>query len=101
MRAAGVRAHPGALDPSGASLAVDPACVRLSALTTLDGRTECRVFNASPDPVEAHVSFAPPLTIEAVTKIDLLGEPVDELRFDGRAVLLTLRPWEIATIRLA
>ena len=101
FRAAGVRGHPGDLPAAHGALTITPASVRLSALTAADGRTECRVYNASGHAVDARITVAAPLLVDAPVRIDLLGADVGELSVRDGAIALPLRPWEIATVRLS
>lgn len=101
FRAAGVRRHPGDLPASGGALAVEPASVRLSALSSVEGRIECRVYNAGDEPVRALLRVSEPLPSRAAEKIDLLGRALAPLEIEGGAVVVPLRGREIATVRLS
>jgi alpha-mannosidase len=90
IRAGGVAgAH---REPTGARLHVDGA--RASAVSRAPAGLLVRVFNPSPDPSSVVVEQEG--TPATGWTIDLVGRPLE--RFEGG---VELRPWEIATLRLA
>ncbi|MGH2785804.1 MAG: alpha-mannosidase [Actinomycetota bacterium] len=101
LRSVGVRSHAGDLPANGGALQVDPAGVRLSSLATLDGRTECRVYNTTGAQIDARVTVGAPLQIADPGKLDLFGEPTSALAVDDRTIVVPLRSWEIATVRIS
>ncbi|HJR18244.1 MAG TPA: glycoside hydrolase family 38 C-terminal domain-containing protein [Actinomycetota bacterium] len=102
LRSAGVRGHAGDLPPGGGALTVDPPDVRLSSLATLDGRTECRVYNTTGAQAEARLTVAAPLGILDPAKFDLFGGPIEPLAVEGdHTIVVPLRSWEIATVRIS
>ena len=100
LRGAGVRAHDGDLPNEGGALSVGPATVQLSSLASVDGRIECRVYNASDEAVAATIRTGDPLAVNAPATIDLLGRELVPLTTTDGALELPLRPHEIATVRL-
>jgi alpha-mannosidase len=100
LRSVGIRGHGGALPALGSALSIEPKGVRLSSLATLDGRTECRVFNATGEPVTARVHVGPPLQISNPAALDLFAKQLAPLDVEAGAIIVPLRPWEIATIRI-
>jgi hypothetical protein len=101
FRSVGVRSHPGSLGPTGAPLSVDPGDIRLSALTRIEGRTECRLYNASPQTVVARLRVGAPLAIGSPARVDLLGGERERLASSEGIIELRMRPWEIATVGIA
>jgi alpha-mannosidase len=101
LRGVGTRGHEGPLPSSGGCLRVTPGAVRLSSLAGLDGRVECRVYNASDDTVTARIDVAEPLDVRSPARIDLLGRELERLDALGSAIEVRLRGREIATIRIA
>jgi mannosylglycerate hydrolase len=94
-----LHATPGTGEPGAALTEQAGLRVTGAALTSLRRRGEAmelRVVAQSPVPTEAVVqgSFA------AATTVDLLGRPGAPLSVTDGRVVLPLRPWEIATIRL-
>jgi hypothetical protein len=101
LRSTGLRGHPGAVAPAGSALAIEPRTVQLSSLAVVDGRTECRVYNGSGDPVEARLRIASPLPSSTASLVDLLGRSLGPIEIRDGVVALPLRGHEIATIALA
>ncbi|MFY9587166.1 MAG: glycoside hydrolase family 38 C-terminal domain-containing protein, partial [Actinomycetota bacterium] len=101
LRGIGVRAHTGDLPASSGALTVEPVAVRLSSLARVDGRTECRLYNAGADPVTATVRVALPLAINAPARIDLFGGELESLEGRDGVLELPLKGHEIVTIRLS
>jgi alpha-mannosidase len=101
LRGAGVRAHPGTLAATGGALTVEPAVVRLSALTAVDGRVECRVYNPTDEDVLATIRVGAPMALASPARIDLLGRMIEPLAAKGNTVEVALRGRAIATVRLA
>ncbi len=100
MRAAGVRPHTGELPGSGSTLSIEPSSARLSSLAATSGRTECRVYNASDEPVTALIRVGAPMRIAEPATLNLFGETLGPLTVEDSSILVPLRPWEIATIRI-
>ncbi|MGH2830700.1 MAG: glycosyl hydrolase-related protein, partial [Actinomycetota bacterium] len=61
---------------------------------------EVRVYNAGDEPVEARLTPGDPLPAGAASLVGLLGDPRGNLGPSGGTVVVPLRPWEIATVRL-
>jgi alpha-mannosidase len=101
IRGAGVRLHAGTLPAAAGALTIDPAGVQLSSLNPADGRIECRVFNASSEPVRARIHAGAPLAVGSPARIGLLGDELEPLAFRDGAIELPLRAHEIATVRLS
>ena len=101
LRGAGARAHGGDLRSTGGGLSIEPASVQLSSLAAVDGRIECRVYNASDDPVVARIRAGAPLAVQAPASLDLFGNETAPLAIEEGTVALPLRPREIATVRIA
>jgi len=101
LRGSGARAHEGDLPSSGGALSVEPSSVQLSSLAAVDGRIECRVYNPSDDAVTAIIRTGEPLTVRSPARIDLLGGELERLVVRDGGVELSLRPREIATVRLS
>ena len=101
LRSAGLRGHAGKLAPAGSALRVEPSSVRLTALTTFDRRTECRVHNAAGAAVTAQLSVAAPLVVSSPATLDLFGAELAPLEVRGGVISVPLRPWEIATVRIS
>ncbi|GIU87091.1 MAG: hypothetical protein KatS3mg009_1606 [Acidimicrobiia bacterium] len=78
--------------PQGARLEVDGA--EVSAVVREPGGLSVRVFRTDPDPGEVRVTYAGAPARGWV--VDLRGLPVEP--FEGG---VTLRPWQIATLRIA
>jgi alpha-mannosidase len=100
LRHVGVRGRAGDLPPSGSALSVEPTGVRLSSLATVEGRTECRVYNTSGEQITATIRVGVPLHLADPAIIDLFGNRLAPLAVENGAVTFPLRPWEIATIRI-
>jgi alpha-mannosidase len=101
LRGAGARRHTGDLPAAGGALGIEPASVQMSALTAVDGRIECRVFNVAAEPVPARIVARWPLDLRSPAKIGLYGDELERLEVDDGAIALPLRAHEIATVRLA
>jgi mannosylglycerate hydrolase len=101
LRTVGVRGHSGDLPRAGSALAVEPAGVILSSLATLDGRTECRVYNTTGAQTTARIRVGPPLRVGSPSTLDLFGNPLAALDANDGTISLPLRPWEIATVRIS
>ncbi|MEX2554516.1 MAG: glycoside hydrolase family 38 C-terminal domain-containing protein [Actinomycetota bacterium] len=98
LRSIGVRGHGGALPAFGSALSIEPVGVRLTSLATLEGRTECRVFNAAGRPVTARLRVGRPLHVSAPATLDLFGKELASLDVEEGAIVVPMRPWEMATI---
>lgn len=101
LRSIGVRGHVGDLAPTGSALSVEPRGVVLSSLATLDGRTECRVYNTTGAQTDARIRVGTPLRIGEPGTVDLFGQPLARLTTENGAIVVPLRPWEIATVRIS
>ena len=98
-----VLARPVRLDGEGAAkswLAVRPDTVRMSALYRAGGSVVLRLYNPDAKPIETEVDLpAKPRTAELVDfHLHRIGDGVS---VKGNMVQLRLRPWQIATVRLA
>jgi alpha-mannosidase len=100
LRATALRAHPGSLPAANELLLLSPASVQLSALHRNGGSTIVRVYNASPEPVDARIAVGAPLRAGRAALVGLLGNERGELSVEPGGVRLPLRAWEIATVRL-
>ncbi|MFD9737818.1 glycoside hydrolase family 38 C-terminal domain-containing protein [Umezawaea sp. NPDC059074] len=94
--------HPalGEGDPDTALATATGLSVEGAVLTSLrrrEGALELRVVAQSPDPATTVVRG--PFT--AARRVDLLGRPGEEVPVADGALTLSLRPWEIATLRVA
>ena len=101
LRSVGVRGHAGDLPPTGSALSVGPRGIVLSSLATLDGRTECRVYNTTGAQTEARIRVGQPLRLGEPSILDLFGEPLAALTTEDDTIVVPLRPWEIATVRIS
>ena len=101
LRSIGVRGHAGDLPPTGSALSMEPRDVVLSSLATLDGRTECRVYNTTGAQTEARIRVGMPLRIGEPATLDLFGAPREHLTAEDGAIVVPLRPWEVATVRIS
>jgi len=82
----------------GASIELLPASVQLSACVPAPGGYELRLLNASDRPQPATVKIAPaPAEVQRRT---LDGALEENVRIEGGAVRLSLRSWEIVTLRV-
>jgi len=101
MRAAVLRAQPGDLPPDVTMLTLEPDAVQLSALRRDPGGVTLRVYNSSASEVTARIQLGEWLPRARASRTGLLGDDRGNLEVAGGIVAVPLRPWEIATIRLA
>ncbi|HLW17369.1 MAG TPA: glycosyl hydrolase-related protein, partial [Actinomycetota bacterium] len=100
LRATVARAHAGSLPAAGTGLTLEPATVQLSALTKNGETVTCRVYNASDAAVEASIHLGGSLRDKSARVVGLLGDERETLNVRDGVVSLTLKPWEIASIKL-
>ena len=100
FRTAGSRSHGGELPSAATTLEIQPASVEPSAIVPGEDVVDVRVFNASPEPVDATVRVRAPLPDAAAEIVDLRGSVVSPCDIVDGLVRLRLRAWEIATLRL-
>lgn len=100
LQAGAVHSNTGTLPASAAVLAVEPASIVLSSVERRDKAVEVRIYNASDAPSEARVLVGEPLPAMSAQKVDLLSRSLEPLAFNAGAITISLRAWEIATIRL-
>jgi hypothetical protein len=88
-----VTPHAGNLPPEGSFLSIEPGEALLSAMLVRRGKVYVRLWNASPNGVEASVASGGPLSLWRCS----LGL-VDEAPAGGA---VPLRPWGVQTLRLS
>jgi 2-O-(6-phospho-alpha-D-mannosyl)-D-glycerate hydrolase len=101
LRATGLRSHAGALPHAGEALRLEPSAVRLSALERRDSSIEARVYNATPEAVEATIHVGAPLQASRVEVVDLLGKSLAKASLEDGKIRLPLGAGQIVTIRLS
>ena len=78
---------------------IEPDCIQMTACIPRAGGYELRLLNASDRPREAAVRLRPiPRDVSLVT---LAGDVRQHLTPEGDRVVLSLRSWEIATLRVS
>ncbi len=87
-----VTPHMGRLPPEGSFLSIEPEEALLSALFVHGGRMYVRLWNASPNDIEATVGSGDPLSLRRCS-LGLVDEGAA-----NRAI--AVRPWGIQTLRL-
>ncbi len=101
LRGVVVREHEGTLPAAAAGLEIEPSSVQLSALVRSEHGLALRVVNASDEPATARIVPGVTLPSNETWVVNILGERLAPCAREGDAVVLPLRPWEIATILLA
>ncbi len=99
LLARAVASHPGSLPKRWGLLEVSPANVVLSALKPgADGAAVLRIYEAAGRPAEAKIRLAAPVLDGQ--EVNLMEDAVATLAITGDTLQLSLRPFEIKTIKL-
>jgi alpha-mannosidase len=78
---------------------LEPDCIQLTACVPQANGYALRLLNASDRPHDANLRLQPRPT--AVERISLAGVRLEPVTFGGDGVQLSMRPWEIVTLRLS
>ena len=78
---------------------LEPECMQMTACMPRTNGFELRLLNASDRARQARVRLQP--RPKTVVRISLGGEPQEPLDSSNDGVTLSLRPWEIATLRVS
>jgi alpha-mannosidase len=99
LLARAVASHPGSLPKRWGLLEVSPANVVISALKPgADGAAVLRIYEAAGRPAEAKIRLAAPVLDGQ--EVNLMEDAVATLAITGDTLQLSLRPFEIKTIKL-
>lgn len=80
-------------------LELEPECIQMTACIPRADGYDLRIVNASDHPRPATVSLEPPPTDVALTT--LAGDVRQRMTLQDGRVSISLRPWEIATLRVS